>query len=90
MNCHIDQEIQKRVLINIKNNVSNCFLWCHVKHLNPLKTHPERIAKGDRQMVSGSDFDNIKFPVSKNDYGKTEQKNSIGINMFGFSSLCIR
>ena len=24
-------------LINIKNNDSKCFLWCHIRHLNPLK-----------------------------------------------------
>ena len=23
-------------LINIKNNDSKCFLWCHIRHLNPL------------------------------------------------------
>ena len=73
-------------MINIKNNDSNCFLWSHVKHLNPLKTHPERITKADRQMVSGSDFDDIKFPVSKTDYGKIEQKNSIGISVFGYKN----
>ena len=28
--------------INIKND-DKCFLWCHIRHLNPLKTHPERI-----------------------------------------------
>ena len=32
-------------LINIKNNDNKCFLWCHIRHLNPLKMHPERIAK---------------------------------------------
>ena len=25
-------------LINIKNNGSKCFLWCHIRHLNPLKS----------------------------------------------------
>ena len=29
-------------LINIKNNDNKCFLWCHIRHLNPLKIHPER------------------------------------------------
>ena len=29
------------------------FFWCHIRHLNPLKTHPERIAKADRHMVNG-------------------------------------
>ena len=30
-------------LINIKNKGQKCFLWCHVRHINPLKEHPERI-----------------------------------------------
>ena len=32
-------------LINIKNNDNKCFLWCHVRHPNPLNIHPERITK---------------------------------------------
>ena len=35
-------------LINIKNNDNKCFLWCHIRHLNPLKIHPERITKVDK------------------------------------------
>ena len=23
--------------LNIKNNDNKCFLWCHIRHLNPLK-----------------------------------------------------
>ena len=29
--------------INIKNKDQKCFLWCHVRHINPSKEHPERI-----------------------------------------------
>ena len=25
-------------LINIKNNYNKCLCWCHIRHLNPLKT----------------------------------------------------
>ena len=32
-------------LINIKNNDNKFFLWCFIRHLNPLKIHPERITK---------------------------------------------
>ena len=32
-------------LINSKNNDNKCFLWCHIKHLNLVKTHPQKIAK---------------------------------------------
>ena len=30
----------KKGLINIKHNDQKCFLWCHVRHINPVKIHP--------------------------------------------------
>ena len=32
-------------LIKSKNKHRKCFLWCHVRHINPSKEHPERIKK---------------------------------------------
>ena len=52
-------------LINIKNNDNKCFLWCHIRHLNLVKRHPERITKEDRNMVDDLDYEGIKFPVSE-------------------------
>ena len=68
-------------LINIKNNDNKCFLWCHIRHLNPLKIHPERIAKADKNVVNNLDYEGIKYPVSKKFFGKIEKKN-ICINVF--------
>ena len=36
-------------LINIKNKDQKYFLWSHVKHINPLKEHPERIINEDKK-----------------------------------------
>ena len=33
----------KKGLINIKNNDQKFFLWCHIRHVNLVKIHPERI-----------------------------------------------
>ena len=38
-----------KYLINIKNDDNKCFLLCHIRHLNPLKIHPERIIKVDKK-----------------------------------------
>ena len=73
-------------LINIKNNDNKCFLWFHIRHLNPLKIHPERITKADKNMVNNLDYESIKFPVSKRDYCKIEQKNDICINVFSYEN----
>ena len=39
----IELKHPRKGLINIKNNDQKCFLWCHVRHINPIKKHPERI-----------------------------------------------
>ena len=61
-------------LINIKNNGSKYFLWCHIRNLNAPKIHPERITKADKDMVSDLDYKGINFTVSKKDYYRIEQK----------------
>ena len=55
----------KKGLINIKNKDKKCFLWCHVRHINPSKKHPERILKIDKQIVKQLNYDKIEFPVQK-------------------------
>ena len=59
-----------RGLINTKNNDNKSFLWCHIRHLNPVKTRPEKITKADKSMVNDLDYEGIEFPVSKKYYCK--------------------
>ena len=35
--------------INIKSNDNKYFLWCHIRHLNLVKRHSERITKEDKK-----------------------------------------
>ena len=78
--------ISMKGLINIKNNDNECFLWCHIRHLNPLKIHPERVIKADKNIVNGLDYEGIDFPVSGNGFGKIEKKNNIWINLFCYEN----
>ena len=39
------------------------FLWCHVRHINPSKEHPERILKTEKKITEKLDYDGIEFPV---------------------------
>ena len=58
----------KKLLINIKNNDQKCFLWCHIRHINTIKIHPERITQIDKKLVNDLNYDRIKFPVPKEDF----------------------
>ena len=70
--------------INIKNKNQKCFLWCHVRHINPVKEHPGRIKKTDREIGCNLDYDGIEFPVQEKDFNKIEIQNNICINVFGY------
>ena len=79
----IELKHPKKGLINIKNNDQKCFLWCHVRHINFLKEHPERIAKNDRKIPCNLNYNEIKFPVEEKDFKKIEVLNNICVNVFG-------
>ena len=70
----VELRIPRKEIINIKNKDQKCFLWCHVRHINPLKEHLERITKEDKKLAKDLDYDGIDFPVRENDFGKTEKK----------------
>ena len=43
------------------------FLWCHVRHINPVEEHPLRIKMTDRRIVSNLNYERIEFPVQEKD-----------------------
>lgn len=38
-----------KLLINIQNKENECFHWCHIKYLNPIKKLSQRIIKSVRK-----------------------------------------
>ena len=45
MDLPVELRGPRKGLINIKNKDKKCFLWRHVRHINPSNKHPERIKK---------------------------------------------
>ena len=76
----------KKGLINLKNEDNKCFLWCHIRHKNPVKIHPERVKMSDKEFVQKLDYSGITFPMQIKDVGKIEKQNSININIFGYEN----
>ena len=50
--------------------------------LNLVKTHPERITKREKELISKLNYEEINFPLSKKDDCKIENQNNICINVF--------
>ena len=80
----IELKHPRKGLINIKKNDQKCFLWCHVRHVNPVNDHPGRIEKTDRDFANTLIYDGIEFPVQEKDFKKVEVQNNICVNVFGY------
>ena len=76
-------------LINIQNDDNECFLWCHVRHLNCKGKNLWRITKKDREIAKGLNYSCIKFPVSQKDYCKNSVMNEININVFCYENRVV-
>ena len=61
-------------LINLKNKDHKCFMWCHVRLINPTNSHPERINKQDKKIAANLNYSDIVFPLDINNYEKIEDR----------------
>ena len=76
----------RKGLINIKNKDQKCFLWCHVRHINPSKEHPERIKKTDKKLLKNLIMMKLSFLFKKKILAKLKKKTNICINVFGYEN----
>ena len=60
-------------LINLKNKDHKCFMWCHVRLINPQNRNAERINKQDKKIAANLNHSDM-FLLDINDYGKTEDR----------------
>ena len=65
MDLPIESRSPRKGLTKIKSKDKNCFLWCHVRHIKPLKEHPERIKKTDKKLVKNLIMMELSFQCKK-------------------------
>ena len=65
MELPVELRSPKKGLINIKNKDEKCFLWCHVRHINLLNKHPERILKNDKKLLKNLIMVELNFLYKK-------------------------
>ena len=62
MDLPVELRCPRKGLLNIKNKDQKCFLWCHIRHINPLKEHPERIKKMTKKLLKNLIMTELSFP----------------------------
>ena len=55
----------RKGLINIKNKDKKCFLWCHVRPINLLNKHLERIKKMTKKLLKNLIMIGLSFLYMK-------------------------
>ena len=73
-------------LINIKNIDFKCFLWCHIRFINPQNKNGERINKKDKEIASTLNYSGINFAMKALDYELVENRLEINVNVFGYEN----
>ena len=73
-------------LINLKNKDRKCFMWCHVRLINPQNRNAEKINKQDKKIAANLNYSDIVFSLDINDYEKTEDKFQMQVNVFGYEN----
>ena len=79
----------RKGLISIRNKGQKCFLWCHVRRINPKKDHPGKIKKDDKRLSSNLSYDGIVSPVKEKDFKKIKVQKNISVNMFGYENKLV-
>ena len=79
----------RKELINIRNKDQKCFLWYHVRNINPKKDHAGKISKNDKRLASNLSYDGIEFPVKEKDFKKMEVQNNISIYVFSYEDKLV-
>ena len=65
MELPVELRSPKKGLTNIKNKDEKCFLWCHVRQINLLNKHPERILKNDKKLLKNLIMVELNFLYKK-------------------------
>ena len=61
-------------------------MWCHVRHINLVKIHPEIITREDKKLINSLNYDRIEFPVQEKGFSKIEKEKNICINVFCYEN----
>ena len=61
-------------------------MWCHVRLINPINSHPERINEQDKKIAANLNYSDIESPLNLSNYELIQNRFEININVFGYEN----
>ena len=77
--------MRKKAVINMKNEDDECFKWCIVRALNPVKKHANVVSDLLRKQALELKWEGIVWPMKLKDIQKFEKMNNISVNVLGLN-----
>ena len=76
----------KKAVVNMKNTEDDqCFLWCVLRALNPVKNNKDRIDVTLKSKIDTVNMGDIRYPVSLKDVSKFEKLNpDIAVSVYTY------
>ena len=97
MDLPVELKSPRKGLINVKNKDQKCFLWCHVRHINPSKEHSrDNKKKLTKKLLKNFIRMELSFLCKKKILARLRGKTIYAlcfVNAYivvGFSNLCCR
>ena len=78
-------------LINIQNHDDDkCFKCCHVRLINPKKSHHKRRTNKDKEIEASLDYTSITFPMDPRHYDIVEKRFNINVHVVIYENKRVR
>ncbi len=75
---------KKNIVINMRNDDTQCFKWAATRALNPVADNPNRITNELKKQTEKYNWEGISFPTKLTEIGIWEKNNNFNVNVFSY------
>ena len=75
---------KKNIVINMRNDDTQCFKWAATRALNPVANNPNRITNELTKQTEKYNWEDISFPTKLTEIGIWEKNNNFNVNVFSY------
>ena len=75
---------KKNIVINMRNDDTQCFKWAATRALNPVADNPNRITNELKKQTKKYNWEGISFPTKLTEIGIWEKNNNFNVNVFSY------
>ncbi len=73
---------KKNIVINMRNDDTQCFKWAVIRALNPVDRNPNRITNELKKQTEKYNWEGISFPTKLTEIKIWENNNNFNVNVF--------